>query len=225
MIRKLFIFAMFAILGASSLFAQKPITVAVTRVLDSPGLSQGGDRSTRTLVNEYLKSELATHAGINIADSIKTQEAEEATAFIEGKAVSPDEIKKFCKTAKAQILCIISTPRVGKDLTLLVSVYRGEDASLMGTLSATPLRLSQADDLCNAMAKKVAVIIRGENKLDNFRDIVTKPPKELLDPNDDDNMRGVADTGLSEKEEAAEEVKRPLPPITVTLPKATEEAK
>lgn len=173
---KTLVFVFFAMLSAFTLCAQKPITVAVFPGPDVRSARDGSDDRIKSLVNEYFKSELATHSRIKIAASEKIEEARKTAKFIPGQAPDPAEMKAFGEKTEAQILCIVTMPRNQADKSEInVAVFRVSDLKKMGQVSSVLENLAAIDDTCKELAQKAAFVIRGENRMDKLRELVTSP--------------------------------------------------
>lgn len=143
-----------------SLFAQKPIMVTVW-----PATS-GSDSDNRvaSLLWEYYKSELATHAKLALTEPEVVDE--------ERKVVSPSEkltekvVSKICKDTKSDILCAVALSHVGNDkYHFQIRVFTA-DGKLKKELARDFKAIRESDLVSVIAAQDTAIAIRGENPAD-----------------------------------------------------------
>ena len=144
-----------------SLWAQKPIMVTVW-----PAVS-GSDSDNRvaSLLWEYYKSELATHAKLRLTVPEVVDE--------ERKVVSPSEklteqvVSKICKDTKADILCAVALSHTGTEnrFRLQVRVFTA-DGKLKKEITRDFKAIRESDFISVVAAQDTALAIRGENPAD-----------------------------------------------------------
>lgn len=147
-------------LCTASLFAQKPFSVTVW-----PSVS-GSDSDNRisSLLWEYYKSELATHAKVRLTEQEVVDE--------ERKVVSPNEsltestVSKICKDTKADFLCAVSLVHGGDNLYHLTIRVFTADGKLKKEIKRDFKAIRESDFISVVAAQDTATAIRGENPAD-----------------------------------------------------------
>ena len=107
MFRKLTVFAA-VMLAAVSLYAQKPVSAAVTDIVDDPA---NGLEMCRSLFNEYFLSELTTHVKVTMLDTASVQKAITEMQLSRGVALTEKQISELCAKLKTDALCLVRMSR------------------------------------------------------------------------------------------------------------------
>ena len=143
-----------------SLFAQKPIMVIVW-----PSVS-GSDSDNRiaSLLWEYYKSELATHAKLRLVEPEVVDE--------ERKVVPPSEkltekvVSKICKDTKTDVLCAVALTHGNDNLFHFNIRVFTADGKLKKEITRDFKAIRESDLVSVIAAQDTAVAIRGENPAD-----------------------------------------------------------
>ena len=143
-----------------SLFAQKPIMVTVW-----PSVS-GSDADNRvaSLLWEYYKSELATHAKLKLTVPEVVDE--------ERKVVSPSEqlteqtVSKICKDTGSDVLCSLALSHGSDNLFHLKILVYTADGKLKKEIARDFKAIRESDFISVVAAQDTAIAIRGENPAD-----------------------------------------------------------
>ena len=156
MFRKLLTAA--AVLSFSvALYAQKPVSAAVSDVEDDPG---NGLEMCRSLFNEYFLSELTTHTKINMLDTATIQKAVAELKLSRGQNLSDKEVQTLCTKLKTDALCLVKMSRVKKDTVDITVKIIGNDGKIAGKVSASMKGIGDTDSISYAMANDCARILR-----------------------------------------------------------------
>ena len=156
MFRK-FLTAFVLLFAVCSLYAQKPVTAAVTDIEDDPS---NGLEMCRSLFNEYFLSELTTHAKINMLDTASVQKAISKLKLTRGEKLTVKQISSLCSNLKTDALCLIKMSRTGKEaihITVYIVDRKGKER---GTVKASMKGIGDTDAASNELAGKAAVILR-----------------------------------------------------------------
>ena len=143
-----------------SLFAQKPIVVTVW-----PAAS-GSDADNRiaSLLWEYYKSELATHAKLKLTEPDVVDEARKKVSPAE--KLTEEVVSKICKDTGADILCGVALSHGGENqYHLQVRVFTA-DGKLKKEFSREFKAIRESDLISVVAAQDTAIAIRGENPAD-----------------------------------------------------------
>ncbi len=148
------------------------------------------DERTLKLVQEYFKSELATHSAIEIVQprSLTMSDGEILAkyGFRRGTASAKEQIAKLCKENNAGYCAFVKIERnKDKGLTASVSVYSA-DGTLKKIMTRRFEEVRQADIAGIILARDVAVEIRGANPVD---DLNLERMKKSLDSLSDDKIK------------------------------------
>ena len=164
--KKLFTFC-FVLFAGAALFAQKPINVAVYEDL-SAQQSRDNDSRTGNLIQEYFKSELATHSGIQIVQSENlTNEKLTARGFKRGAAMTQAQIAGLCKDLKADYFCFVHISRTNDNkLESSVRIFKA-DGTKKSEFKRDFKSVRQSDFASILLARDAAVSIRGANPVDD----------------------------------------------------------
>lgn len=156
MFRKLIVFAA-AMLTAVSLYAQKPVSAAVTDIVDDPA---NGLEMCRSLFNEYFLSELTTHVKVIMLDTASVQKAITELKLSRGVALTEKQISDLCAKLKTDALCLVRMSRGNKNsINVNVEVVANTGKSI-GKVSANMKGIGETDATSHSMAKDCAVILR-----------------------------------------------------------------
>ncbi len=178
----------FALLTGFALCAQ---TTDVAVFEDITGIKPSdNDERTLKLVQEYFKSELATHSAIEIVQprSLTMSDGEILAkyGFRRGTAPAKEQIAKLCRENNAGYCALVKIERnKDKGLTASVSVYSA-DGILKKTVTRRFEEVRQADIAGIMLARDVAVEIRGANPVD---DLNLERMKKSLDSLSDDKIK------------------------------------
>ena len=144
-----------------SLFAQKPIMVTVW-----PSVS-GSDSDNRiaSLLWEYYKSELATHAKLKL--TVPEVVDEERKAVSPSQPLTEEIVSKICKDTKADVLCALALSHTGNNdqFRLQIRVFTA-DGKLKKEIQRDFKAIRESDFISVVAAQDTAVAIRGENPAD-----------------------------------------------------------
>lgn len=157
-LKQLFFTALF--LGTVSLFAQKPFAVTVW---PAAGGSDSDNRIS-SLLWEYYKSELATHAKVKLIPQEVVDE--------ERKVVSPGEkltesvVARICKDTKADFLCAVGLAHGDDNLFHLTIRVFTADGKLKKEIAREFKAVRESDFISVVAAQDTAIAIRGENPAD-----------------------------------------------------------
>ena len=156
---KLFLFSAVFFAASSSLFAQKPIMVFVWPEVNS----NDGENRVSSLLWEYYKSELATHARLKLTETEATDETRKAFAVVG----TPDaaSIVKICEKTKADILCAVSLRRLSDGYEITIKIFDAQ-GKLKQEIKRKFTALQETDFISVLAAQETAVAIRGENPVD-----------------------------------------------------------
>ncbi len=172
---KKFIAVCFVMLAGFVLSAGGTTEVAVFEDITGKKPAEDDGRTLR-LVQEYFKSELATHSTIEIvqAPALSLSDAEILAKFgiKRGKTPAKDQISKLCKEYKADYCTLVKIERKksGKQdaaLTVTVSVYKA-DGTLKSAVSRSFAEVQQADIAGIMLARDTAVAIHGVKPVDEL---------------------------------------------------------
>ena len=158
MFRKLLVFAA-VMLTAVSLYAQKPVSAAVTDIVDDPA---NGLEMCRSLFNEYFLSELTTHVKVTMLDTASVQEAISKMQLSRGVALTEKQISELCSRLKTDALCLVRMSRVSdKKKSINVSVELvANTGKTIGKVSADMKGIGDTDAVSHSLARECAVILR-----------------------------------------------------------------
>jgi len=152
-----FLTAASVLLTAISLYAQKPVTAAVTDIEDDPA---NGLEMCRSLFNEYFLSELTTHAKVNMLDTASIQKAVAELKFSRGRDLTEKQIQELCGKLKSDALCLVKMSR-GKNSAIDISVkIVDKNGQNTGKASASMKGIGDTDSVSNAIAENCAEILR-----------------------------------------------------------------
>lgn len=156
MLRK-FLIAAAVFCSAFALYAQKPVTAAVSDIEDDPA---NGLEMCRSLFNEYFLSELTTHSKVNMLDTASIQKSITELKLSRGRNLSEKEIKDLCAKLRTDALCLVKMAR-GKGNAIVVTIRivdsNGKNA---GTVSASMKGIGDTDATSHSMATECAEILR-----------------------------------------------------------------
>ena len=163
--RKLFAIC-FALIACAAVFAQKPAKIAVYDDVATLGTVPDSDTRTGNLVQEYFKSELATHSGFEIVKTALNFDILAKHGVRAGQKLTAKQIAGICKEVKADYYCTVGIGRKKDGLTITINIYDAagkEKASVTKDFSD----VSRADIVSIELARSVAVAIRGRNPVDD----------------------------------------------------------
>ena len=150
-------------LAATALYAQKPVTAAVTDIEDSPA---NGLEMCRSLFNEYFLSELTTHAKVNMLDTASIQKVLAGMKLSRGQNLTEKQIQEICTKLKTDALCLVKMAR-GKNNGIDISVrIVDKDGKETGNASASMQGIGDTDSVSNAIADNCAKILRKIRRID-----------------------------------------------------------
>lgn len=143
-----------------SLFAQKPIMVIVW-----PSVS-GSDSDNRvaSLLWEYYKSELATHAKLKLVEPEVVDE--ERKAVLPSEKLTEKVVSRICRDTKTDVLCAVALSHGNDNLFhLQVRVFTA-DGKLKKEFTRDFKAIRESDLVSVMAAQDTAIAIRGENPAD-----------------------------------------------------------
>ncbi|MBO4632204.1 MAG: hypothetical protein J5858_09800 [Lentisphaeria bacterium] len=144
-----FLTAAAVLLTAISLYAQKPVTAAVTDIEDDPA---NGLEMCRSLFNEYFLSELTTHAKVNMLDTASVQKALSGLKISRGQALTEKQIQELCAKLKSDALCLVKMSR-GKNSSIDISVkIVDKSGKEIGQTTASMKGIGDTDSASDAIA-------------------------------------------------------------------------
>ena len=143
--------------SALALFAQKPVTAAVTDIEDDPS---NGLEMCRSLFNEYFLSELTTHAKIHMVDTASVQKSVAKLKLSRGQDLSQKEIKDLCSDLKIDALCLVKMTRNEKKAIAITVKIIDNSGKTAGSASATMKGIGDTDATSHFLARRCAVILR-----------------------------------------------------------------
>ena len=148
------------LLGAVSLFAQKPAMVTVWPAVGG----SDSDNRISSLLWEYYKSELATHAKVKLT----AQEVvdEERKAVLPTEPLTESVVSKICKDTKADFLCAVALAHGDDNLFHLTIRVFTADGKLKKEILRDFKAIRESDFISVVAAQETAVAIRGENPAD-----------------------------------------------------------
>ena len=152
-----FLIAVAVLFSACALYAQKPVSSAVSDIEDDPS---NGLEMCRSLFNEYFLSELTTHAKIHMLDTASVQRSLSNLKLPRGRALSQKEIKDLCSDLKTDALCLVKMSRNDKKAIVISVKIVDKNGKTAGTASSTMKGIGDTDAASNALAKRCAVILR-----------------------------------------------------------------
>ena len=143
-----------------SLFAQKPIMVAVW-----PSVS-GSDSDNRiaSLLWEYYKSELATHAKLKLV--VPEVVDEERKVVSPSQPLAEENVSKICKDTGADVLCAVALSHGSDNLFHLQIRVFTADGKLKKEIARDFKAIRESDFISVVAAQDTAIAIRGENPAD-----------------------------------------------------------
>ena len=156
----------FALIACAAVFAQKPAKIAVYDDVATLGTVPDSDTRTGNLVQEYFKSELATHSGFEIVKTALNFDILAKHGVRAGTKLTAKQIAGICKEVKADYYCTVGIGRKKDGLTITINIYDAagkEKASVTKDFSD----VSRADIVSIELARSVAVAIRGRNPVDD----------------------------------------------------------
>lgn len=154
------------LLACAVAFAQKPVKIAAYDDLSTIGAALESDTRTGNLVQEYFKSELATHSGFEIVKTALNFDLLEKHGVKAGKKLTAQQIIGICKEVKADYYCTVGVARKKKNLEITIHIYRA-DGKEVAVVSKEFTDVSRADIVSIDLARSVAIAIRGRNPVDD----------------------------------------------------------
>ena len=165
-----FLTAVAVLVSACSLYAQKPVSSAVSDIEDDPS---NGLEMCRSLFNEYFLSELTTHEKVNMLDTKTVQKALSDLDLSRGRNLTEKEIKDLCAKLKTDALCLVRMTRKAKNaiaITVRIVDNNGKEA---GKVTASMKGIGDTDATSHAMARECAVVLRKMRGIE-----LPKPPQQ-----------------------------------------------
>lgn len=156
MFRKMTVFAA-VMLAAVSLYAQKPVSAAVTDIVDDPA---NGLEMCRSLFNEYFLSELTTHVKVTMLDTASVQKAITEMQLSRGVALTEKQISELCAKLKTDALCLVRMSRGKKNSIDIAVEVVANTGKTIGKVSSNMKGIGDTDAASHSMAKDCAVILR-----------------------------------------------------------------
>lgn len=144
-------------LTAVSLYAQKPVSAAVSDIEDDPS---NGLEMCRSLFNEYFLSELTTHVKINMLDTASVQKALSDLKLSRGQDLTEKQIKDLCKALKTDALCLVKMSRSPKKSIIISVKIVDKNGKQTETVTSSMKGIGDTDSTSYAMAKRCSVILR-----------------------------------------------------------------
>ena len=145
------------LLFAFSLYAQKPVSAAVTDIEDDPS---NGLEMCRSLFNEYFLSELTTHAKVNMLDTASIQKSVAKLQLSRGQDLSEKQLKELCEKLQTDALCLVKMARNAKKEIVITVKLVNRDGKKIGSVSAAMKGIGDTDSVSSVLAGKCAVILR-----------------------------------------------------------------
>lgn len=165
MMKKLLAICLVLLVGAFA-FAQKPAKIAVYDDVSTIGTVPDSDTRTGNLVQEYFKSELATHSGFEIVKTALNFEILEKHGVKAGRKMTARQIAAICKEVKADYFCAMGVSRGKNGLVITIHIYQANGKET-ATVSKEFSDVSRADVVSIELARSVAIAIRGRNPVDD----------------------------------------------------------
>jgi len=165
---KKFLTLCFVFCAGVALFAQKPLNIGVYEDL-SYVQARDNDSRTGNLIQEYFKSELATHSGITVLQTDKlTSEFFTKRGFERGKNATSKQIADLCKDLQVDFFCFLRIKRVEENrMEINVRIYKA-DGTVKGEFKRTFESVRQSDYAAIVLAREAAIMIRGANPVDDI---------------------------------------------------------
>ena len=145
------------LLTAFSLYAQKPVSAAVTDIEDDPA---NGLEMCRSLFNEYFLSELTTHAKVNMLDTASIQKKVAEMKLSRGSNLTEKQIKELCGKLKTDALCLVKMAKDAKNNIAITVKMVDQNGKNIGEVKSTMKSIGDTDVVSHDMARKCAVILR-----------------------------------------------------------------
>ena len=151
--------ALAVLLAAFSLYAQKPVSAAVTDIEDDPA---NGLEMCRSLFNEYFLSELTTHAKVNMLDTASIQKKVAEMKLSRGSNLTEKQVKELCGKLKTDALCLVKMAKTGDEKKSIAVTVRmvDQNGKNIGEVKQTMKSIGDTDAVSHDMARKCAVILR-----------------------------------------------------------------
>ena len=156
MLHKFFIAAA-VLFSAFALYAQKPVSAAVSDIEDDPA---NGLEMCRSLFNEYFLSELTTHEKVNMLDTKTVQKALSDLDLSRGRNLTEKEIKDLCAKLKTDALCLAKMSRGAKNAIVIAVKIVDKNGKKVGKVTASMKGIGDTDATSHTMARECAVILR-----------------------------------------------------------------
>lgn len=163
-------------------FAQKSVIVGVCPATYSIDTAKDGDDRIKSLLNEYFRAELATHAGISVADSTKVETARQEISFDASKDATAEQIKKFSHLTGSTYTALVNVQRLVPEekLKAIVTIYRNSDGKKLGTATSNFETIGDTNVICRSLAEQASKLIRGKRSEDEMKDsFLTESSKKM----------------------------------------------
>ena len=145
------------LLSALSLYAQKPVSAAVTDIEDDPA---NGLEMCRSLFNEYFLSELTTHAKVNMLDTATIQKTVAKSQLSRGRTLSEKQLKELCEKLQTDAVCLVKMNRNAKNEIVITVKLANREGKKIGEVSASMKGIGDTDSVSSLLAGKCAAILR-----------------------------------------------------------------
>ncbi len=152
-----FLIAVAVLFSACALYAQKPVSSAVSDIEDDPA---NGLEMCRSLFNEYFLSELTTHEKVNMLDTKTVQKALSDLDLSRGRNLTEKEIKNLCAKLKTDALCLAKMARGAKNAIVITVRIVDNKGKEVGKVTASMKGIGDTDATSHSMARDCAVILR-----------------------------------------------------------------
>ena len=145
------------LLAAFAVYAQKPVSAAVTDIEDDPA---NGLEMCRSLFNEYFLSELTTHAKVNMIDTASIQKKISEMKLVRGEKLSEKQVKELCAKLKIDAICLVKMAKNSKSEIAVSVKLIDKDGKDAGKAEAVMKGIGDTDSTSYVLAKKCAVYLR-----------------------------------------------------------------
>ena len=152
-----FLIAVAVLFSACALYAQKPVSSAVSDIEDDPS---NGLEMCRSLFNEYFLSVLATHSKVNTTDTASVQKAVAKLKIRRGVRLSAKQISGLCKELKTDALCLVKMKRENKNAIRVKVGMVTSKGKRIGMVSAVMEGIGDTDAASSKLALESAKILR-----------------------------------------------------------------
>ena len=176
MFRK-FLTAFVLLFAVCSLYAQKPVTAAVTDIEDDPS---NGLEMCRSLFNEYFLSELTTHAKVNMLDTAAIQKKVTEMKLVRGQKLTEKQVKELCGKLKTDALCLVKMAKNAENGIAVSVRLLDKNGKEVGKVNSNMKGIGDTDSVSSTMAQKCAVVLRKLRGIDEVESQKTEAQSNSL---------------------------------------------